>query len=197
MNEHPKVLKERVQRYNPYPVSCNRSISVSAALRRQYNDCMTSDEPCLFQDRNYTIHLNHTSLLKAVLLHSGVPEDKLTQASNILCDAMVSNISIHITLVQFKGKCINLVQSMTSDLFSSNQMCVHQDFKAYFLVSLHLFQIGFLIYAFIFLMFSKKCLASHTVHINAPHQYSMNTNEHTYSTSTLEFLGRQTIWIWL
>ena len=29
-------------------------------------------------------------MLKAILLHSGVPEDKLTQASNILCDAMVS-----------------------------------------------------------------------------------------------------------
>uniref|UniRef100_A0A3Q2GNM7 non-specific serine/threonine protein kinase n=1 Tax=Cyprinodon variegatus TaxID=28743 RepID=A0A3Q2GNM7_CYPVA len=40
------------------------------------------------QERNYNIYLNHTSLLKAVLLHSGVPEDKLSQASNILCDAM-------------------------------------------------------------------------------------------------------------
>lgn len=42
------------------------------------------------QERNYHIYLNHTSLLKAILLHSGVPEDKLSQASNILCDAMVS-----------------------------------------------------------------------------------------------------------
>ncbi|MED6235220.1 Eukaryotic translation initiation factor 2 alpha kinase 4 [Ataeniobius toweri] len=40
------------------------------------------------QERNYNIYLNHTSLLKAILLHSGVPEDKLSQASNILCDAM-------------------------------------------------------------------------------------------------------------
>uniref|UniRef100_A0A3P8UA83 non-specific serine/threonine protein kinase n=2 Tax=Cynoglossus semilaevis TaxID=244447 RepID=A0A3P8UA83_CYNSE len=40
------------------------------------------------QERNYNIYLNHTSLLKAVLLHSGVPEDKLSQVSNILCDAM-------------------------------------------------------------------------------------------------------------
>lgn len=45
------------------------------------------------QDRNYVIHLNHTSLLKAVLLHSGVPEDKLTQASNILCDAMSEKLT--------------------------------------------------------------------------------------------------------
>ncbi|KAI7805015.1 putative eukaryotic translation initiation factor 2-alpha kinase 4, partial [Triplophysa rosa] len=45
------------------------------------------------QDRNYIIYLNHTSLLKAVLLHSGVPEDKLTQASNILCDAMSEKLT--------------------------------------------------------------------------------------------------------
>lgn len=46
---------------------------------------------CL-QERNYNIYLNHTSLLKAILLHSGVPEDKLSQASNVLCDAMVSAV---------------------------------------------------------------------------------------------------------
>uniref|UniRef100_A0A669B3K3 eIF-2-alpha kinase GCN2 n=1 Tax=Oreochromis niloticus TaxID=8128 RepID=A0A669B3K3_ORENI len=43
----------------------------------------------VLQERNYNIYLNHTSLFKAVLLHSGVPEDKLSQASNILCDLMV------------------------------------------------------------------------------------------------------------
>ncbi|XP_064182546.1 eIF-2-alpha kinase GCN2 [Anguilla rostrata] len=42
----------------------------------------------VLQERNYSIYLNHTSLLKAILLHSGVPEDKLHQASSILCDAM-------------------------------------------------------------------------------------------------------------
>ncbi|XP_053702069.1 eIF-2-alpha kinase GCN2 isoform X1 [Synchiropus splendidus] len=45
------------------------------------------------QERNYTIYLNHTSLLKAILLHSGVPEDKLNQASNILCDAMSEKLT--------------------------------------------------------------------------------------------------------
>ena len=44
----------------------------------------------LCYERNYHIYLNHTSLLKAVLLHSGIPEDKLSHASSILCDAMVS-----------------------------------------------------------------------------------------------------------
>ncbi|KAM3594076.1 uncharacterized protein V6R79_001838 [Siganus canaliculatus] len=45
------------------------------------------------QERNYNIYLNHTSLLKAILLHSGIPEDKLSQASNILCDAMSEKLS--------------------------------------------------------------------------------------------------------
>ncbi|XP_039993112.1 eIF-2-alpha kinase GCN2 isoform X2 [Xiphias gladius] len=45
------------------------------------------------QERNYNIYLNHTSLLKAILLHSGVPEDRLSQASNILCDAMSEKLT--------------------------------------------------------------------------------------------------------
>lgn len=51
------------------------------------------------QERNYHIYLNHTSLLRAILLHSGIPEDKLAQASNILCDAMVSACHTCITNV--------------------------------------------------------------------------------------------------
>uniref|UniRef100_A0A7N9B0T2 non-specific serine/threonine protein kinase n=1 Tax=Mastacembelus armatus TaxID=205130 RepID=A0A7N9B0T2_9TELE len=45
------------------------------------------------QERNYNIYLNHTSLLTAILLHCGVPEDKLSQASNILCDAMSEKLT--------------------------------------------------------------------------------------------------------
>uniref|UniRef100_A0A8C5AX79 non-specific serine/threonine protein kinase n=1 Tax=Gadus morhua TaxID=8049 RepID=A0A8C5AX79_GADMO len=45
------------------------------------------------QERNYNIYLNHTSLLKAILLHCGVPEDKLSHASNILCDAMSEKLT--------------------------------------------------------------------------------------------------------
>ncbi|XP_059209001.1 eIF-2-alpha kinase GCN2 isoform X2 [Centropristis striata] len=45
------------------------------------------------QERNYNIYLNHTSLLKAILLHSGVPEDKLSQASSILCDSMSEKLT--------------------------------------------------------------------------------------------------------
>ncbi|KAK7904976.1 hypothetical protein WMY93_017583 [Mugilogobius chulae] len=45
------------------------------------------------QERNYNIYLNHTSLLKAILLHSGIPEDKLYQASSILCEAMSEKLT--------------------------------------------------------------------------------------------------------
>ncbi|KAK9533540.1 hypothetical protein VZT92_008652 [Zoarces viviparus] len=47
----------------------------------------------VLQERNYNIYLNHTSLFKAILLHSGVPEDKLSQASTILCDAMSEKLT--------------------------------------------------------------------------------------------------------
>ncbi|XP_068436468.1 eIF-2-alpha kinase GCN2 isoform X2 [Clinocottus analis] len=50
-------------------------------------------EFAVLQERNYNIYLNHTSLFKAVLLHSGVPEDKLSQASTILCDAMSEKLT--------------------------------------------------------------------------------------------------------
>ncbi|PNI94273.1 EIF2AK4 isoform 5 [Pan troglodytes] len=41
------------------------------------------------QERNYSIYLNHTMLLKAILLHCGIPEDKLSQVYIILYDAVV------------------------------------------------------------------------------------------------------------
>ncbi|KAG8449508.1 hypothetical protein GDO86_016233 [Hymenochirus boettgeri] len=47
----------------------------------------------VLQERNYSIYLNHTSLLKAILLHCGVPEDKLIQVYNILYDAMVEKLT--------------------------------------------------------------------------------------------------------
>ncbi|KAE8289793.1 eIF-2-alpha kinase GCN2 [Larimichthys crocea] len=62
------------------------------------------------QERNYNIYLNHTSLLKAILLHSGVPEDKLSQASNILCDAM----SERLTKREVEAKFCNLSLSTNS-----------------------------------------------------------------------------------
>ncbi|XP_056151582.1 eIF-2-alpha kinase GCN2 [Lampris incognitus] len=62
------------------------------------------------QERNYHIYLNHVSLLKAIVLHSGVPEDKLSQASSILCDAM----SEKLTKREVEAKFFNLSLSTVS-----------------------------------------------------------------------------------
>ncbi|KAG7259067.1 hypothetical protein CRUP_026599, partial [Coryphaenoides rupestris] len=62
------------------------------------------------QERNYHIYLNHTNLLKAILLHSGVPEDKLSHASSILCDAM----SEKLTRREVEAKFCNLSLSTNS-----------------------------------------------------------------------------------
>ncbi|MFT7802001.1 eIF-2-alpha kinase GCN2 isoform X1 [Arapaima gigas] len=62
------------------------------------------------QERNYSVYLNHTSLLRAMLLHSGVPEDKLHQASNILCDAMTEKL----TRREVEAKFCNLSLSSNS-----------------------------------------------------------------------------------
>ncbi|XP_078134426.1 eIF-2-alpha kinase GCN2 [Sander vitreus] len=64
----------------------------------------------VLQERNYNIYLNHTSLLKAILLHCGVPEDKLSQASTILCDAM----SEKLTKREVEAKFYNLPLSTNS-----------------------------------------------------------------------------------
>lgn len=64
---------------------------------------------CL-QERNYLIYLNHTSMLKAILLHSGIPEDKLGQASNILCDAMVS--AYHTCLTDVFPHCTSVADGL-------------------------------------------------------------------------------------
>ncbi|XP_063039722.1 eIF-2-alpha kinase GCN2 isoform X2 [Engraulis encrasicolus] len=62
------------------------------------------------QERNYTVYVNHTSLFRAILLHSGVPEDKLMQAANILCDAM----SEKLTKREVEAKFFNLSLSNNS-----------------------------------------------------------------------------------
>ncbi|KAM6961283.1 eIF-2-alpha kinase GCN2 [Aplochiton taeniatus] len=72
------------------------------------------------QERNYHIYLNHTSLLKAILLHSGVPEDKLSQASSILCDAM----SERLTKREVEAKFCNL--SLSSNCFQTLSKYIEQ-----------------------------------------------------------------------
>lgn len=40
--------------------------------------------------KNFAIHLNHTSILKAILMNCGIDEEKYTDIYNILSDARVS-----------------------------------------------------------------------------------------------------------
>lgn len=75
-----------------------------------YTICEIIQEFPALQERNYNIYLNHTSLLKAILLHSGVPEDKLSQASTILCEAM----SEKLTRRQVEAKFCNFSLSTNS-----------------------------------------------------------------------------------
>uniref|UniRef100_A0A8D0HU32 Protein kinase domain-containing protein n=1 Tax=Sphenodon punctatus TaxID=8508 RepID=A0A8D0HU32_SPHPU len=66
----------------------------------------------VLQERNYSIYLNHTCLLKAILLHCGIPEDKLTQVYIILYDAMTEKL----TKREVEAKFCNLS-------LSSNSLC--------------------------------------------------------------------------
>ncbi|KAF7201992.1 eIF-2-alpha kinase GCN2 isoform X1 [Nothobranchius furzeri] len=65
------------------------------------------------QERNYNIYLNHTSLLKAILLHSGTPEDKLSQASNILCDAVNEKLSLDEVKTKFCNLSLSTINVLT------------------------------------------------------------------------------------
>uniref|UniRef100_A0A8D2L6V2 eIF-2-alpha kinase GCN2 n=1 Tax=Varanus komodoensis TaxID=61221 RepID=A0A8D2L6V2_VARKO len=47
----------------------------------------------VLQERNYSIFLNHTALLKAILLHCGIPEDKLNQVYAILYEAVTEKLT--------------------------------------------------------------------------------------------------------
>ncbi|XP_058843399.1 eIF-2-alpha kinase GCN2-like isoform X1 [Acipenser ruthenus] len=64
----------------------------------------------VLQERNYSIYLNHTCLLKAILLHCGIPEDKLSQSSTILHEAM----SEKLTRRELEAKFCNLSLSTKS-----------------------------------------------------------------------------------
>ncbi|XP_010157299.1 PREDICTED: eukaryotic translation initiation factor 2-alpha kinase 4 [Eurypyga helias] len=66
----------------------------------------------VLQERNYSIYLNHTALLKAILLHCGIPEDKLNQVYIILYDAVTEKL----TKREVEAKFCNL--SLTSSSLS-------------------------------------------------------------------------------
>uniref|UniRef100_A0A8B9VFE5 eIF-2-alpha kinase GCN2 n=1 Tax=Anas zonorhyncha TaxID=75864 RepID=A0A8B9VFE5_9AVES len=64
----------------------------------------------VLQERNYSIYLNHTSVLKAILLHCGIPEDKLNQVYIILYDAVTEKL----TKREVEAKFCNLSLSSNS-----------------------------------------------------------------------------------
>ncbi|KAM6074579.1 eIF-2-alpha kinase GCN2 isoform 1-T1 [Chlamydotis macqueenii] len=78
----------------------------------------------VLQERNYSIYLNHTSLLKAILLHCGIPEDKLSQVYVILCDAVTEKL----TKREVEAKFCNL--SLTSNSLSRLYRFIEQKGEA-------------------------------------------------------------------
>uniref|UniRef100_A0A5F8HFI8 eIF-2-alpha kinase GCN2 n=1 Tax=Monodelphis domestica TaxID=13616 RepID=A0A5F8HFI8_MONDO len=66
----------------------------------------------VLQERNYNIYLNHTAILKAILLYCGIPEDKLNQVYIILYDAVTEKL----TRREVEAKFCNLS-------LSSNSLC--------------------------------------------------------------------------
>lgn len=50
------------------------------------------NEFSILKNKNFVIRLNHTALLKAILLHCGIPPEKHNDVYSILSDARVSQI---------------------------------------------------------------------------------------------------------
>ncbi|XP_068018973.1 eIF-2-alpha kinase GCN2 isoform X2 [Melanerpes formicivorus] len=78
----------------------------------------------VLQERNYTIYLNHTAILKAILLHCGIPEDKLNQVYIILYDAVTEKL----TKREVEAKFCNL--SLTSNSLSRLYRFIEQKGEA-------------------------------------------------------------------
>ncbi|XP_040188349.1 eIF-2-alpha kinase GCN2 isoform X1 [Rana temporaria] len=108
---HPKELTECA--FDVITSSVNSYLPTAETIYTIYE--IIQEFPVL-QERNYSIHLNHTSLLKAILLHCGVPEDKLIQVYNILYDAMIEKL----TKREVEAKFCNL--SLSQNNFQLNRL---------------------------------------------------------------------------
>ncbi|XP_066464517.1 eIF-2-alpha kinase GCN2 isoform X2 [Eleutherodactylus coqui] len=95
---HPKELTECA--FDVITSSSNSYLPVTETMYTIYE--IIQEFPVL-QERNYSIYVNHTSLLKAILLHCGVPEDKLMQVYNILYDAMFQLVRLY-KYIEQKGE---------------------------------------------------------------------------------------------
>ncbi|XP_075388029.1 eIF-2-alpha kinase GCN2 [Tenrec ecaudatus] len=104
---HPKELLECA--FDIITSTTNSSLPTAEAIYTIYE--IIQEFPVL-QERNYSIHLNHTALLKAILLHCGIPEDKLGQVYIILYDVVTEKL----TRREVEAKFCNLS-------LSSNSLC--------------------------------------------------------------------------
>ncbi|XP_074184019.1 eIF-2-alpha kinase GCN2 isoform X3 [Rhinolophus sinicus] len=85
---HPKELLECA--FDIVTSTTNSSLPTAEIIYTIYE--IIQEFPAL-QERNYSIYLNHTMLLKAILLHCGIPEDKLSQVYVILYDAVTEKLT--------------------------------------------------------------------------------------------------------
>ncbi|XP_066133228.1 eIF-2-alpha kinase GCN2 isoform X2 [Saccopteryx bilineata] len=85
---HPKELLECA--FDIVSSTTNSSLPTAEVIYTIYE--IIQEFPAL-QERNYSIYLNHTMLLKAILLHCGIPEDKLNQVYIILYDAVTEKLT--------------------------------------------------------------------------------------------------------
>ncbi|XP_019500397.1 PREDICTED: eIF-2-alpha kinase GCN2 [Hipposideros armiger] len=85
---HPKELLECA--FDIVTSTTNSSLPTAEIIYTIYE--IIQEFPAL-QERNYSIYLNHTMLLKAILLHCGIPEDKLSQVYIILYDAVTEKLT--------------------------------------------------------------------------------------------------------
>ncbi|KAB0403369.1 hypothetical protein E2I00_001155 [Balaenoptera physalus] len=104
---HPKELLECA--FDIVTSTTNSSLPTAEIIYTIYE--IIQEFPAL-QERNYSIYLNHTMLLKAILLHCGIPEDKLSQVYVILYDAVTEKL----TRREVEAKFCNLS-------LSSNSLC--------------------------------------------------------------------------
>ncbi|XP_047622696.1 eIF-2-alpha kinase GCN2 isoform X3 [Phacochoerus africanus] len=106
---HPKELLECA--FDIVTSTTNSSLPTAEIIYTIYE--IIQDFPAL-QERNYSIYLNHTMLLKAILLHCGIPEDKLNQVYVILYDAVTEKL----TRREVEAKFCNLSLSSNSVLIN-------------------------------------------------------------------------------
>ncbi|XP_077620823.1 eIF-2-alpha kinase GCN2 isoform X1 [Crocuta crocuta] len=102
---HPKELLECA--FDIVTSTASSSLPTAEII---YTMCEIIQELPALQERNYSIYLNHTMLLKAILLHCGIPEDKLSQVYVILYDAVTEKL----TRTEVEAKFCNLSLSSNS-----------------------------------------------------------------------------------